>query len=192
MTITPQTKKIVIISLAVILVIFLSVLSSLSPEISSRIFRPTIPLITAPTTTISPSRILPEVSPVVPKGTNYQAITSQGNSDLSQTEIQKLKPDLPITIKDFKTSLNQTTTINIFTISSEPQSLIHIEIYGVNFNHPELSESDAIAFKESFQQAKKSLAAKNINIKNLQIVFGTRQYIQDTAKYWVSAFGLLN
>lgn len=186
-----KNKKTLTIIAIVILGVFIVIASFFQTPAGRKIFQQTVPLL--PTTiSTTPTPILERGVPIVPKHTNIDPILSHGDQDLSQTEIEKISSNLPIRIDNYKTSTGLSTTINIFTSSYEPASLIHIEIYGVNYNHPEITQSDALAYKESFLLAKKALTTRNINVKNLQIIYGTRQYIQDTASYWVSAFGILN
>lgn len=189
---TSKSKKI-IITIAVVFVAILIIFSFLlqSPAFVKR-FLPTTPVIPTSNLSPTPTPTLVHTTPVVPRQTDINSILKTGDIEKSDTEMDKIADDLPIRVNNFTTSLNQKTTINIFTLPSEPTSLLHIEIYGVNYNHPEIDQSDALAFKESFLLAKKALTSRGVDIKNLQLVFGNRQYIQDTATYWVSSLGLLN
>lgn len=126
--------------------------------------------------------------------------TNIPSKSLSPTEINiasdernKLKSSLPIYIENFTTSNNITTTINIYTLSEDPDYYIHLDIYGIIYENQNIdSNPNAIAFKESFLEAKKRLNSLNINPSNLYYVFGTREYIQSTSLYWVNEMKLLN
>ncbi len=124
--------------------------------------------------------------------TNVQQIANTQKSDNSVIEINKLTDLLPHRVENFTTSNNINTTINIYSSSSDPNSVIRIEIYNINYNNTDISGKDAIAFKDSFLEAKKFLIKNKINLKNLQIIYGNRQYIQSTANYWVKNLDLLN
>lgn len=188
-----KNKKIITTVSIIGVILFVLISFLLQPAVKKAIVKLTVPILpTQPIPQITMPPIPPAVSPVVPRQTNIDAIISKGDTAKSLIERNKISPDLPIRVDDYETSLKQKTTINIFTLPSDPKSIIHIEIYGVNYNHPETNQSDALAFKESFILAKKALTTRGININNLQIVFGNRQYIQDTATFWVETFKLMN
>jgi hypothetical protein len=190
---TNKNKKIVIYSGIAIIIIAGITFQYLNASPRKAKTTQTVPLIPEnKTSTNTSAQTIIQVSPVVPKQTNLSAIVSKGSPSKSETEIQKIKSSLPITIKDFETSTKQKTTVSIFSLPSDPVSVLRIEVYGINFNNPQLDQIDAQNFKESFVLAKKALTSRGINVNNLQIIYGNRQYIQDTASYWVSAFGLLN
>lgn len=128
-----------------------------------------------------------------PAKTEISEILQTVPSPIAQKEKDKIEPILPLSIKNFSTSVGITTNINVFSIASEPSQIIHIEIYGINYH---LSDSttdnpQAVAFIESFNKIKKLLTEKGIKPENLQIIFGTREYIQNTSEDWVKSFNLL-
>ena len=100
--------------------------------------------------------------------------------------------DLPIYIDNFVTGTKINTTINVYSLVSDPPTSVRIEIYGPNYNNAGLLSEDAKAFKASFEEIKKYLKSKKVNLSNLQIIYGNRQYIQDTATLWVKEFKLLD
>lgn len=130
--------------------------------------------------------------PVNPVKTNYQKVTEKITDQVSEIEKDKIAEDLPIYLDNFSTGTKINTTINIYSLISDPPTSVRIEIYGPNYNNAGLLSEDAKAFKVSFEEAKKYLRGKKINLNNLQIIYGNRQYIQDTATLWVKEFGLLN
>jgi len=153
----------------------------------------TVPLI--------PSASAPRVSrpeaeitrtPGIPVQTDIAEATKQITDEVSLLEKDKIFDSLPLRQENFVTSVGLKTTINLFSFSYDPASSLRLEIYGLNYNLSELTGPNAIAFKESFQQAKKQLTTKGVVLKNLQIIYGNRQYIQDTATYWVKSFNLLD
>lgn len=119
------------------------------------------------------------------------------NSEQITTAIEsknKIKNSLPIYIKNFRTSNGLKTTLNVYTISSDPEYLVHIEIYGIDFNNPNISKEtnpNVIAFIDSFEEIKKRLATKGVDIHNIYFIFGQRQFIQETADLWIKTYGLL-
>lgn len=185
-----KNKKLLLIISLTAIVILLLISIALQPSVRKTVFQKTIPLLPSPTPSVAIS--MPRGTPNVPPATNISNILKRGDTQTAEIERQKIASNLPIRINDYETSLKQKTTINIFTLPSDPKSLLHIEIYGINYNHPEIDQSDAIAFRESFLLAKKALTSRGINLKNLRISFGNRQYIQDTALYWITAYKLLD
>lgn len=129
-------------------------------------------------------------------------LTPEGEVDTGSGEVKKaiqlknqLEPKLPIYVESFQTSVDIATTINIYAITQDPDYLIHIDIYGVDYQNQDTDESanpDVTAFKESFLQAKKLLEQNGVNIKDIYFVFGGRQYIQETAELWIKTFDLMN
>ncbi|MCK4829421.1 hypothetical protein KA005_77570, partial [bacterium] len=84
--------------------------------------------------------------------------------------------------------------INIYRIGLDPQYLIHIDIYGINYQNQELDEEknpEVTAFKESFIRTKELLQEKGVNIKEIYFVFGGKDYIQETAELWIEKLELL-
>lgn len=153
----------------------------------------TVPLIPSVST---PRVARPEIeitrTPDIPVQTDIQNATKHITEEVSLLEKDKVFDSLPLRQENFATSVGLKTTINIFSFPYDPISSIRLEIYGLNYNLSKLTDPNAIAFKESFLEAKKSLTSKGVVLKNLQIIYGNRQYIQDTATYWVSAFKLLD
>ena len=140
---------------------------------------PAVPIVT-------PGKIIP-----IPQ-TNINKISDTLDSDVSFAEIEKLTPLLPIYIKDFPTSVGIKTTINFYISPNDTGSMLRIEIFGPNFNNPDPKGKDAIAFKESFLNLKNTFSLRKIDLHKIQIVYGNRQYIQDTATSWVKEFKLLD
>lgn len=128
-----------------------------------------------------------------PAKTDISELPQVAPNRVAQKEKDKVAPILPISVKNVSTSVGITTNINVFSIASEPSQIIHIEIYGVNYY---LSDSttdnpQAVAFIESFNMIKKLLTEKGIKPENLQIIFGSREYIQNTSENWIKTFNLL-
>ena len=106
----------------------------------------------------------------------------------------KLKKSLPIYIENFKTSNGMSTTLNVYTISSDPDYLIRIDIYGIDFNNQDVSKEtnpNVTAFIDSFEEIKKRLTAEGVDIHNIYFILGQRKFIQETADLWIKTYGLL-
>lgn len=194
-----QHRKIIII-LAGISFIFLIALISLSPKKSSS---PT----TSPLPSLNPnSTSFTDISqPIIEDFTlpNYtQPPLKEDNTiDQSNPQLQlatktkaKLLPHLPIYYPDFSTSVNITTTINIFSLPQDLDHLIHLDIYGINYQNSSLDPTvnpQVTAFKESFLKAKNLLQEKGVNLQDIYFVFGGPPYVQTTAQTWIKALNLL-
>lgn len=189
-----RNKKVIIISVVIItlLAAIFIFLNSNNKEKAKSFFQNTIPLLNQNKNQERDNEETIIYPPINPAQTNYKKVTEQITNQVSEIEKDKIVEELPIRINDFQTSTNITTTINIFTLLTDPPQSIRLEIYGPNYNNTGLLSSDARAFKESFEEVKKYFKNKKVNLNNLQIIYGNRQYIQDTATLWVKEFGLLN
>lgn len=161
------------------------------PETRKSIFLNTIPLIGSKSTPIKPDQVIYQKTNT-PSQTNINKITEQVDKATALSEKQKIAAVLPIRIDNFKTSTSLSTTINLYSLPSDPESTVRLEIYGLNFNNTSSKSEDALAFRDSFLQMKKTLLSRNLNLQNLQIIYGNRQYIQDTASLWTKEFKLLD
>lgn len=188
-----MNKKILILFVTLFLFFGLITLAIIQYRSQSTSLTETTPLIP---TSVTPQAARPAAeitrSPGIPVQTDLQNVTKQIADEVSLLEKDKIFDSLPLRQENFVTSVGLKTTINIYSFAYDPDSSIRLEIYGLNYNDSTLTGSNAIAFKESFLEAKKKLLAQKVILKNLQIIYGNRQYIQDTATYWVSAFKLLD
>ena len=110
-------------------------------------------------------------------------------------EKAKLKTVLPIYVEGFKTSSGLNTTLNVYSIPEDPNYLIHIEIYGVNYGDPKIMEpnnANATAFVESFKKIKTLLESKKVDIHNIYFALGTRPYVQSAADGLIRKYDLFN
>ncbi len=189
-----KRKKIILISSALILLIilFFLFLSSKRSGTTKSLFLNTIPLLNNSNGQNSQDKENIIYPPINPVQTNYQKVAEQIINQSSEIEKDKIVDDLPYRIENFVTGTKINTTINVYELVTDPPTAIRIEIYGPNYNNAGLLSEDAKAFKASFQEIKKYFKTKKVNLNNLQIIYGNRQYIQDTATLWVKEFGLLN
>lgn len=101
----------------------------------------------------------------------------------------------PIYLKGFSTSVGITTTINIYFLKDDDPSMMRLEIYGLSYmNKDELDPNNnpnIVAYKESFTKALSLIRDTGVDPKQLNIIYGDRPEIQETANYWVDKLGLL-
>jgi hypothetical protein len=128
-----------------------------------------------------------------PIKTDISDLSKKVSDQVSQKEKGKITPLLPINVQNFQTSVGITTNFNIFSIASDPSQVLHVEIYGINYYLSDASSDNpqAVAFSESFTEAKKILSEKGVDLNNLQVLYGNRDYIQTTAEIWIKTFSLL-
>lgn len=177
-------KKIQIVLLVFTALVVLVILVVLVFRSSSKKQPSTIP---APTISTTGKEI------VSPEETDIEKITQKISDSVSQQEKEKLTPLLPLNIENFSTSVGLTTNTNVFSIKSDPPQVIHLEIYGINYYLSDATPDNpnASAFKESFTNAKNILLEKGIDLNKLQVIYGTREYIQNTAEKWIKVYSLL-
>lgn len=187
-----KNKKITIPLIALGLFLLFFVVGVIQYRLQGSSFLETIPLIPQKTLVKIPTPIPGQPIFRTPKETNYEAAIASIDNDVSLNEKAKFSESLPFRQNDVPTTVGLKTIINIYLLESDPPSAVRLEIYGINYNDQILTGKNAIAFKESFLKAKEYLISKGVVLKNLQIIYGNRQYIQDTATYWVKTFGLLN
>ncbi|OGD83755.1 hypothetical protein A2572_00860 [Candidatus Collierbacteria bacterium RIFOXYD1_FULL_40_9] len=189
-----KNKKTLLITSTLILlaiIIFFTIQRNKTGE-SKSFFLNTIPLLNQDNKTKSDDAKEVIYPPINPAQTNYQKVAEKITDQISEIEKDKMVDDLPIYIDNFVTGTKINTTINVYSLVSDPPTSVRIEIYGPNYNNAGLLSEDAKAFKASFEEIKKYLKSKKVNLSNLQIIYGNRQYIQDTATLWVKEFKLLD
>lgn len=186
-------KKLIIVSSVVILivVILFFLLSLNKKEGSKSFFQNTIPLLDKNNQNTKDEDVV-IYPPINPAQTNYKQVANQIPIQKSESEKDKIIDQLPYRINGFITGSKINTTINVFTLESDPPQSVRLEIYGPNYNNAGLLSEDAKAFNASFKEVKKFFDQNEVNLANLQIIYGNRQYIQDTATLWVKEFGLLD
>lgn len=181
-----KNRKVITIALVSLVVILLAIFIFTLPK-------PSIIETPTPTVPVYPTDAVTGQEIYTPKSADITKISSTVSDSVSQTEKNKMKSFLPMTIKDFAASNGKITNVNIYALDSEPSQIIHLEIYGINYNLSEATTDNpqAVAFSETFTNVKKLLLQKGINLANLQIVYGNREYIQTTAENWINTFNLL-
>lgn len=101
----------------------------------------------------------------------------------------------PMYLKDFKTSVGITTTINIHYLKDDDPSLMRLEIYGLSYiNKDELDEKknpNVTAFKESFIKALSLIREAGVDPNQLIFIYGDRADVRATATHWVEQLMLL-
>jgi len=114
------------------------------------------------------------------------------------TTAEKVKslilPKLPIEIHDFSTSVGIITNIIISSYDSDSPEMIRLEIYGLDYQYNQNDPNtnpNMIAFKESFEKAMSVLSENKVDIRDLHISLGHKQYIRDIAETWITTLHLL-
>ena len=189
---TKKTYLYLLFSLLAIIIVTLIIVRNTKTTTPNSFFSNTIPLLDqkGQNQVEKPTIVYQKTN--TPQQVNIKNIQNQVDRKLSGLEKDKIISLLPLRIDDFKTSTPLITTINLYSLSTDPPESLRFEIYNVNFNNLNITGNDAIAFKDSFIEVKKILLTKKVNLKNLQIIYGNRQYIQDTATSWVNSFKLLD
>jgi len=185
-----QNRKLIFIIAGIFLVLLILLPSrrpsptppSPSPDSFSQLTRQSLQDYTLPDYTQPPTK---------PDG---QADTDNPSVQAAIQTKQTLQTHLPLYSENFPTSVNISTTINIYTLPQDPNYLIRLDIYGINYHHSSTDETinpHATAFKESFLKAKSLLEEKGVNLQSVYFIFGGRPYIQQTAQEWIKHFNLL-
>jgi hypothetical protein len=180
-----KSKKTIIVILIILgTVLFLTLLLTNRLSVTEKQIS-TIPIL--------PSDTTQNLGVTQPIKNDISGLSKKVSDQVSQQEKDKITPLLPISVKNFQTSVGITTNINIFSIKSDPSQVVRVEIYGINYYLSDTSSDNpqAVAFSESFTETKNLLMEKGIDINNLQIIYGNRNYIQQTAENWIKTFNLL-
>jgi hypothetical protein len=102
---------------------------------------------------------------------------------------------LPIRMRDYKTSVGITLSIDI-TMHPTEASLTRLDITGLSYlNKDELdpkANPNIQAFKEGYTKALQLLRESGIEPKQLLFSYGEADYVRITANYWVEELKLLN
>lgn len=120
---------------------------------------------------------------------------SQERRNETMRYVEAIENKLPLAMDDFKTSVGITTSINIFRGEKDLAEIVRLEITGLSYiNKNELDKTknpNVVAFEESFRKAIEMLESQNIDPKQLIFVYGTKDYVRNTARYWVDQLKLL-
>ncbi|MCE7897731.1 MAG: hypothetical protein DPW11_02435 [bacterium] len=149
---------------------------------------------------ISPRKTTPPLSSPPPEPT-----TTQLRAELTNLTEEKVKNAInyrklvqdrfPIYLKDFKTSVGITTTINIYSLSDDDPSLMRLEIYGLSYLHKDeldpKKNPNIIAFAESYARALSLIRESGADPTQFIFSYGDRTDIHTTATYWVEQLDLL-
>lgn len=125
----------------------------------------------------------------------YNAYESSNPPSYEKANIAKalLIDDLPFTVPFFASN-GKRLTITMYTLPTDPTYLVRAKILGINYEQSEANQEtnpEAKAFVEAFNFLKKRIESYGIDPYSLYYVFGTRDYVAETANKWVKEFGLL-
>lgn len=100
---------------------------------------------------------------------------------------------LPIYVEGFKTSVGIKTTINIFSLPSDPVETIHFEIYGPSYlvaDASEFTNPNLTAFKESHLHGLELMKDQGIDPQKLIFIYADKEYVRNTTRAWLDKLGL--
>lgn len=174
--ITLLKNKYVIIAISISLLIFIVV------------------IILTPHKQATPTQVSPESTQL--NSRSFELVDlSQEKRNQAMIYVDAIESKLPLYLDQFETSVGITTSINIFRGKSDPAEIVRLEITGLSYiNKNELNEQknpNITAFKESYLKAIEMLEGQNIDPKRLIFVYGTKDYVRNTARYWVEQLKLL-
>ncbi len=123
----------------------------------------------------------------------YMPVTPPASNIAVGTKIRAL-PNLPIYIQGFQTSTGISVDINIYTLPTDPEDVLRFDIRRLNYINQDSNPSTnphVGAFKEAFLKGKEELQKIGVNMGDVYFIFGTKDYIKETANLWVRELGLL-
>ncbi len=142
----------------------------------------------SPKKSVSPTTTLP--SPFRPELQNV----SESKRQESASYLATIGNQLPIYLDNIETSVNISTTLNIYRLPADPAETLRFEIYGISYLNPDSSELDnpnITAFRETFIHGLQQLRDAGIDPTQLIFIYGDKQYVRDTATIWVNKYHLL-
>ncbi|MBP9702199.1 hypothetical protein KBD69_00785 [Candidatus Woesebacteria bacterium] len=108
------------------------------------------------------------------------------NNAISYRKI--IQDRLPIRMRDFKTTVGISLSIDITTHPTEP-SLTRLDITGLSYLNKDETDPkknpNIQAFKEGYAKALQLLKESGIEPKQLIFSYGEADYVRVTANYWV-------
>lgn len=117
-------------------------------------------------------------------------IESPKEEEAAIEEKQKIQAQLPIYIEDFQTSVTAKTTINVFALSYDPEHVVRLEIYGIDYNNSQaaINNPEYLAFQDSFEKAIFEITKLGTNPENLIFKLSNTPYIHQVASRWIATF----
>lgn len=104
-----------------------------------------------------------------------------------------IEKKLPLYLESFPTSVNISTSINLYRLKDDPSEVVRMEIYGLSYLNEEanpVKNPNVAAFKESYVKAIEMLESKNIDPKKLIFIYGDKEYVRKTSEQWISKLNL--
>lgn len=140
-------------------------------------------------------------SPVPNPSAVPSALDTGGRPELEGYESERLRQAsdyraliadrLPIYLENFKTSVDITTSINIYFLPGDPASTVRFEVYGLSFMNRDatpLSNPNITAFVESYKKGLAELKSRGIDPAQLLLIYGDTEYVRNTAKDWITKY----
>jgi hypothetical protein len=120
--------------------------------------------------------------------------------DLSKEKRQKaasytssIEKKLPLYLANFPTSVDISTSINLYRLKDDDPEIVRLEIYGLSYLNKEsdpVKNPNVIAFKESYLKAIEMLESQNIDPKKLIFIYGDKEYVRTTSQIWIDSLKL--
>lgn len=107
--------------------------------------------------------------------------------------VESIESKLPLYLKDFETSVDIATSINIYRLKDDDAALVRLEIYGLSYLNADSDEQknpNVTAFKESYLKAMEMIEGQNIDPKKLIFIYGDKDYVRKTAQIWIDTLKL--
>lgn len=143
---------------------------------------------------VSPSNYKLPVYSQPPVDSSGQVNTNSVKVQSAISEKSKFRTYLPIYIDGFQAMSGLKTTLNVYTIPEDPDYLIHVEIYGINYGDPNILQPDnqnGQAFVASFKKIESILATKGVDLHNIYFVMGSKPYILNATDSLLRKYNLL-
>lgn len=147
-----------------------------------------------PTPEVTPVTVeeLEDVEPFDTRLTSHsKGATKQGAAEAKNI----IREQLPIAVDNFETSSGITTQLYINSLYYDANHILRVTIEGVDyFKEVEdySTDSDVIAFKESFEKIKSEISAKGVDPEAFFYLFNSTTEEHNAAQIWVAQLDLLN
>ena len=107
--------------------------------------------------------------------------------------VASIEDKLPLYLEGFNTSVDITTSINVYRVKDDEAEVVRLEIYGLSYLNQDANEKtnpNVTAFKESYQKAIEMIEGVNIDPKKLIFIYGDKEYVTKTTQVWIDALKL--
>ncbi len=174
------------IFLALSIVSGISLLFVLSKSTPNNYYQPDDSSLLASPTGTSPLQPLPEILDGKLNEKDPLLVSAKKAKSL-------IKSHLPIYLDNFVTSVGQSVTATLFTLPSDPDHSIHLEVYGVNYQENSLAKENPqyISFVEVFEQLKIKAKKYGVELKDIYLMVESDALSRSAAESWIKDAKLL-